>query len=59
MYLFSPYRRLKNVSISLEETRWMFPVAIMSQLSPTGNMSNNCIDLVKTLSVFGSHDLIL
>lgn len=33
MYLFSPYRRLKNVSISLEETRWMFPIAIMSVVS--------------------------
>lgn len=37
----------------------MFPIAIMSQLPQTGNVSNNYINLVRILSVFRSHDLIL
>lgn len=31
----------------------------MSQLPQTGHVSNNYINLVETLSVFGSHDLVL
>lgn len=51
--------RIMNLghSGSLEEMWWMVPIAIMSQLPQTDNVSNKYFDLVKTLNVFGSHDL--
>lgn len=62
VYLFSPTGGWYNEPGPQNKSggnEWMFPIAIMSQLPQTGNITNNYIDLVKTLSVFGSCDLIL
>lgn len=52
-------KRNPGPSVSLEEMRWVTPIAIMSQLPQTGNGSEKYINLVKSMNVFVSHGLIL